>query len=306
MSAGLYACRTLALFLFCSHFFGVITGNLTNQTSMLGTTPSPFTECISVFRNTSVIFTNPRAGKLSGLTLRFISDVGFSRSSKIILKLPGFTRLDGSSGEQFMFTSGTTPGATGGSVSVGQAGDLSISFFTGAQWDDETQFLTLTQLSSPAVPPNLPVTVQISPEANLILPGLLADLQSGVALRRSAAAPGECAWSPVIRVQPIAYLVNTSIVLETSLPCAATSLNFTFTSTGASGHCRTADPQRALARDVLWGSAGQRRPLQVRTRGIQVSSRVRCQLSVLADRRFEALPRRMRPRRCQPEKLGPA
>eukprot|EP00291_Cryptomonas_curvata_P016591 CAMPEP_0172154410 /NCGR_PEP_ID=MMETSP1050-20130122/2020_1 /TAXON_ID=233186 /ORGANISM="Cryptomonas curvata, Strain CCAP979/52" /LENGTH=259 /DNA_ID=CAMNT_0012823125 /DNA_START=134 /DNA_END=910 /DNA_ORIENTATION=+ len=196
-----------------------------------GTTASPLTECISVFRNTSVLFTNPRAGKLSGLTLRFISDVGFNRSSKIFLKLPGFTRLDGTSGEQFMFTSGTTPGAEGGSVSVGQAGDLSISCFTGAQWDDEAKLLTLTHLSSPAVPPNLPVTIQISPEANLILPGLLADLQSGVALGRSAAAPGECEWSPVSRVQPVAYLLNTSVVLDTALPCAATGLTFTFTST---------------------------------------------------------------------------
>ncbi len=220
--------------------FCVKCSSSTSQATPSGTTPSPSTECTSVFRNASVVFTNPRAGRISGLTLRFTSDVGFNRSSKIILKLPGFTRLDGSSGQQFMFTSGTTPGATGGSVSTGQAGDLSISCFTGAQWDDTDKLLTLTQLSSPAVPPNLPITVKISPEANLILPGLLADEQSGVALRRKVAAADECEWSLVGRVQPIAYLVNTSVILDTASPCATTGLFFNFTSTGASGSCGAA------------------------------------------------------------------
>ncbi len=242
MPVGLYGCsRTLLFFLVYSQFLCVKCGDSTNQTTILGTTPSPPTEC-GVFSNTSVVFTHPRAGKISGLTLRFISDKGFSRSSKIVIRLPRFTRLDGSSGEQFMFTSGTTPGAAGGSVSVGQAGGLSIPCFAGAQWDDAAQLLTLTHISSPAVPPNLPVTVQISPEANLMLPssGMLADLQSGVVLRRVAAAPGECAWSPVSRVQAIANLFNTSVVLDTASPCAATGLDFTFTSTGASGLFRPA------------------------------------------------------------------
>ena len=116
----LHRCRSLVFFLFYIQLYHVKCGNQTS--TLLGTTPSPITGCTNVFRNSSVVFTNPRAGKLSGLTLKFISDVGFNRSSKIFLKLPGFTRLDGSSGVRFMFTSGAKLGSAGGSVSVGQAG----------------------------------------------------------------------------------------------------------------------------------------------------------------------------------------
>ncbi len=96
----LHRCRSLVFFLFYIQLYHVKCGNQTS--TLLGTTPSPITGCTNVFRNSSVVFTNPRAGKLSGLTLKFISDVGFNRSSKIFLKLPGFTRLDGSSGVRFI------------------------------------------------------------------------------------------------------------------------------------------------------------------------------------------------------------
>ena len=130
-----------------------------NVSASVGTTPAPSTGCITVFHNTSVIFSNPRAGKLTGLTLRFVSDVSFNRTSRIVLKLPGFNRLGGSSGAQFMFAAGTTAGAlTGGSVAVGAAGDAGIPCFTGAQWDDDADLLTLTHLAGPPVPAGPPAT----------------------------------------------------------------------------------------------------------------------------------------------------
>ena len=195
----------LLLFLYITAARGEKTTNMSTSTELPLSTPvpSPKEYCNDVFHDISVVFTNPRAGKISGFTLQFTSDVVFNVTDKIYLNLPGFSRLGGSSGHEFMYTAGTSPGSTGGSVSQGQVGDFGIACFTGAQWDDATELLTLTQLTSPAVPAGEPITVVISPQANLILPGLLANEQSGLRLQRPNAPPSECPWTAVQRVQAV-------------------------------------------------------------------------------------------------------
>jgi hypothetical protein len=178
--------------------------DVNGQTVSFTTTPAPVSidACDSVFHNSSLEFSNPRGGQISALTLVFTSDVGFNRSDKIVLKLPGFTRVGGSA--QVLYATGTAgDGGSGAPVAVGQAGGADIVCFTSAQWDEPAEQLTLTHVLRLPVPPRLRVAVALALEANMVLPthGLLPDTLSGVLLRRRAAAvpAAECAWTKVDR-----------------------------------------------------------------------------------------------------------
>ena len=61
-------------------------------------------------------------------------------------------------------------------MALGGTGDVGISCFGAAQWDEDRMQLIFINALLPPVPPNVPVVIQVDLQANLVIPKVMRPL----------------------------------------------------------------------------------------------------------------------------------
>jgi hypothetical protein len=179
--------------------------------------------------NTQLTFTSPVAGVAGPMTvqIRFVRQ--FVQGDSVVLKLPGFSRKDGSTTSYA--NADTVAYAQADIVGVVESDGVPSSAFRAVSWDEPGSLLTLHHINPVKIVPNTLLRITVSANSQVRLPGIALTENREDFLIKAVAADGSI-YTPFERItytQPVGVLYNSSLVFEPALPLTVTAISLNFT-----------------------------------------------------------------------------